>query len=160
MNDYLTAISKHEETDFLLGRKGYLSPDNERYGKHQSHITFRTIKEYAREAGASAMVEKLLADIKRILTENINAEEFSMITSYIFLCLRGYYEDRIFDALLMIDEEFRILYLHKLNQLEEKAGQRMLTADPEPTEYTDAYYLNNAKIAASMIKEKFGTSLT
>ncbi|OYQ50640.1 hypothetical protein [Flavobacterium aurantiibacter] len=74
-----------------------MSPDNERYCKHQTHITFRHVKEYAVEVGAVAMVEKLMSDIKQILVGTISAEEFSMITNYIFLCLRGYFEDGIFE---------------------------------------------------------------
>lgn len=160
MSNYSIAISKHEETDFLLGKKEYLSPDNERYGKHQTHITFRHIKEYATEVGATEMLEKLMADIKRILMSSISAEEFSMITNYIFLCLRGYYEDGIFNAELTIDEEFKVLYRHELSELEEKVGQSISLGNIESTEYTDEFYLNNAKRFASMIKDKFGISLT
>jgi hypothetical protein len=123
MSNYSKAISKNEEADFLLGRKECLSPDPERYGKHQTHITFRHIKEYATEVGSREMVEKLMTDIKEIMTNTIIAQEFSMITNYIFLCLRGYHEDGIFDAEIIIDDEFSALYTVQLSKIEGEVAQ-------------------------------------
>ncbi|OYQ50641.1 hypothetical protein [Flavobacterium aurantiibacter] len=160
MSNYSKAISNHETRDFLLGNGIYLYPDSERYGLHDMSLTFNDIQEYSKEVGAAAMLERLQHDIKNILRSTISSSDFSKITGYIFLCLRGYHEDGIFDAELTIDEEFRSLYREKLNQLEEGVGQSISVGNVEPTGYTDEYYLNNAKRIASLIKEKFGVSLT
>lgn len=159
MGNYSKAISNNETLDFLLGYGVYLYPDNERNGLHDMSLTFNDIKEYSKEVGSNAMTERLMYDIKNILKLNITSSDFSKITGYIFLCLRGYYEEKIFDSLLSIDKEFRTLYSKKLNQFEKEINQT-LDVKIEFTLYNDEYYLKNAKRLASLCETKFAISLT
>jgi hypothetical protein len=100
------------------------------------------------------MANRLIFDIKDLLGSTLTPFDFSTLTAYVFFYLRGYFEQGLFDAALVIDTEFNNLYEQKLMELEEKIHRNELPAT-NTGEYTHAYFLNNAKRFASLTEEKF-----
>lgn len=180
-SNYKRAIQKKETIDFLLGNGEYHYPDIEWHPDlHIGRYTFEQIRDYGRIYGGEKMMRQFVKDLKKSLKLNLNSFEFLLISTYIYIYIRDYYEKKILTSLHLDEETIELIKYHYYNfikiydatdinfkseyDLLKKYGYKKdnienNTQNISIIEANMNFFINNIIAKYNFIKERFGIDL-
>ena len=179
--NYEKAIQNNATVDFLLGKNIYHFPDSDWHPDlHKGSDTFYFIREYGLKYGEDKMMEQFVKDLKKSLELSVNPFEFLLISTYIYIYTKDFYE-KIFSTPLQLDEQTTNLIKYHYNKLMEiyddtdikfkseydlikkygynkdKLGNNNLNISI--IEANANFFINNIIAKYQLIEEKFGLDL-
>lgn len=155
---YENAIRKDQTIEFLLGRGDYLYADRESAGLHTPYITFADIEEYGRIYGQAKMLKHFKADIKKVLQLDLDPNDFLTVSTYIWIYMLDFYEQKSLSIEWIPDEEIKMLIKKHYDDFVSRFDPTEEFNNQFPKQ-SNGFFVRNIMAKYRQIKERFGVDL-
>ncbi|MEN2412439.1 hypothetical protein [Flavobacterium mesophilum] len=158
-NPYEQAIKLGRTVDFLLGRREFFYEEDV-FSKelHDCSRTFLDILDYRKKYGEVKMLKRFEIDIKKVLKKELTPYDFSIISYYIFIYMRHFYEEKDLEIEWFPDRKTKRLIRKHYYNFYGKFNFKDNFNYKFPVE-SNGFFLSNIMANFQFIKERFGVDL-